>query len=535
MRDLIVGLLASLSLTASLPASESVPIDTREGTWMSVDVSPDGQRLVFDLLGDLYSLPIRGGEAKRLTTLPKPIPGEATDRAVPTGGQAFDSQPRFSPDGTEIVFVSDRDGADNLYRMRTDGSGLRRLTTGRDVFMTPEWSPDGKFVAVRRTPAAGGGGGSLWVYRADGSGGYPVDLQQARSITGPTFGPGGDSVYYATRLAGNHQIWRFEKATGRTTQMTQCFGGALRPRVSPDGRSLAYATFDDGETVLRLRNLVTGEDRSLLRGIEQGLFVTGGGRLDGLPGYGFSPDGTSIYLSYGGKLHRVGIAKGPGEGVEDVPFHVDTRLAIGPAVSRKATLIDGEMPVRMLHWAAFAPDARFAVFDAIGKLWRLDDAGSGGQPRRLTSEVDREYAPAISPDGDWVVYVRWSDRRRGSVMKVAAGGGTPIELTRVPGYYAHPTWSPDGSRIVVAVGGGADLQGQASIHDLSRTLSWLPAEGAHCSPSRRSPMTRARATCISRACATSAPGSIATEPGSGTPRPARCTRYDSTAATIAST
>ena len=94
-------------------ATESLPLEptreirftTSEGSWMSVDISPDGTTLVFDLLGDLYTLPAGGGTATPLMT-----------------GPAFESQPRFSPDGSEIVFVSDRSGGQNLWVISADGS-----------------------------------------------------------------------------------------------------------------------------------------------------------------------------------------------------------------------------------------------------------------------------------------------------------------------------------------------------------------------------------------------------------------------------
>src|SRR5499425_1658451 len=96
--------------TLSLPTPRPLKFTTDEGTWMSVDVSPDGRTLVFDLLGDLYTVPITGGSATRITS-----------------GQAFDAMPSFSPDGRQVAFVSDRSGAPNLWVANADGTQPRQL------------------------------------------------------------------------------------------------------------------------------------------------------------------------------------------------------------------------------------------------------------------------------------------------------------------------------------------------------------------------------------------------------------------------
>ena len=134
----------SLSLGAHAAAGQQeLPLETTrrlqytatEGTWISLDVSPDGNTIVFELLGDLYTLPIDGGQATRVTS-----------------GQAFDQQPRYSPDGRRIAFVSDRNGADNLWVAEADGSGARALTSDqRRMFVSPEWLSDGKSIVVTKT------------------------------------------------------------------------------------------------------------------------------------------------------------------------------------------------------------------------------------------------------------------------------------------------------------------------------------------------------------------------------------------------
>src|SRR5690606_24293881 len=114
--------------------TRQVRIDVQEGTWMNLDVSPDGQTIAFDLLGDIYTMPISGGTPRRITS-----------------GLAYDMQPRFSPDGRQIAFTSDRGGGDNIWVMNVDGSGARAIT--RETFTlvnNPTWSADGRFIAARK-------------------------------------------------------------------------------------------------------------------------------------------------------------------------------------------------------------------------------------------------------------------------------------------------------------------------------------------------------------------------------------------------
>src|SRR3712207_4355225 len=93
-------------VAAPVPPHTTLELDTDEGTWMNVDVSPDGRQIVFDLLGDIYVMPIEGSTspAKRIA-----------------GGPAFEMQPRFSPDGKRIAFSSDRDGLWNIWTMDLEG------------------------------------------------------------------------------------------------------------------------------------------------------------------------------------------------------------------------------------------------------------------------------------------------------------------------------------------------------------------------------------------------------------------------------
>src|SRR5690625_6995980 len=88
-----------------------ISFETNEGTWMNLDVSPDGEEIVFDLLGDIYIMPVTGGKATLLR-----------------GGPAYEIQPRFSPDGSRVSFTSDRGGGDTIWIMNHDGSDAHEVT-----------------------------------------------------------------------------------------------------------------------------------------------------------------------------------------------------------------------------------------------------------------------------------------------------------------------------------------------------------------------------------------------------------------------
>ena len=144
--------------TRANPIQEGLPLKpertirftTDVGSWLSL-VSPDGQTIVFDHLGDIYTMPIAGGKATPLTR-----------------GMAMDAQPRFSPDGKRVVFVSDRGGASNLWIMSLDKKDTVQLTRERQLsFDSPEWTPDGKYVLGSR-------GNNLMMYHVDGGTGVQI-------------------------------------------------------------------------------------------------------------------------------------------------------------------------------------------------------------------------------------------------------------------------------------------------------------------------------------------------------------------------
>ena len=166
----------------------TVPLDVDEGTWMSLDVSPDGKEIVFDLLGDLYTMPISGGEAKSLTS-----------------GIAWDMQPRYSPDGKWIAFTSDRSGGDNIWVMSRDGrDGKNPQQVTKETFRlpnSPAWTPDSQYIAARKhfTGTRSLGAGEIWLYHRSGGEGLQMTKRtnEQKDTGEPAFSPDGRYLYYS--------------------------------------------------------------------------------------------------------------------------------------------------------------------------------------------------------------------------------------------------------------------------------------------------------------------------------------------------
>jgi Tol biopolymer transport system component len=456
-----------------LEPTRTIEFTTNEVTWLSLDVAPDGESLVFELLGDLYTLPMEGGEARRITE-----------------GLPFDSQPCFSPDGEWIAFLSDRDGSENLWIARSDGSEPKKLTKDTKAeFASPEWMPGGEYVIVSRS-TWGLGAYELWSYHVKGGSGVQVTKAKPSPETprgsrsnalGVVASPDERYLYYATRGGGFSynarfpmwQIARRDRITGDVDVLTQAPGSAIRPLLSPDGRTLIYGTRHDAQTGLRARNLETGEDRWLKypvqRDDQESRFTR-----DLLPGYAFTPDGREIVTTYGGRIWRVDVAGGE---EREIPFSAEVSQKIGPKLHFPRRIEQGPVRARLIQGPAQSPGGDRLAFSSLTHLYVMEMPD--GMPRRLHEGGAREFQPAWSPDGNWIAYVTWSTDG-GHLWKTRADGSSaPVRLTSVTAFYADPAWSPDGTRIV-ALRGSAFERLQRPF-DFGQTpgmdLIWIPADG----------------------------------------------------------
>jgi len=427
---------------------QPIEIDTDEVTWSTVTVSPDGAWLVFDLLGDLYRLPIDGGEAESLTE-----------------GIAWDFQPEFSSDGERIAFISDRSGAENVWIMDAAGGDPVQVTEERqNLLHNPAWTPDGDFIAARKAwvstrsiPA-----GSIWLYHRGGGAGVELverlhGEQSQKNIAEPAFSPDGRYLYYSQDTTsgsvwqynkdangGVFAIRRLDRETGETETVVSGPGGAVRPVPSPDGRFLAFVRRNPTELTSRLmvKDLESGIETTVAGEISRDMQETSGDRGN-YPGFDWMPDGESLVAWSGGKLRRFGL-----DGSESViEFRVTDEREVHPAL-RQITPVDSDrVDVNMLRWTQASPDGELALYEALGLIW-IHDLESGERRRLTDQDEHREFHPRLSPDGRFVVYTTFDDAELGSVRIEPVGRGRGRVLTDEPGHYVEPSFSPDGERVV---------------------------------------------------------------------------------------
>mgnify|MGYP002619617505 CR=1 FL=1 len=439
--------------------TKSVKLDVEAGTWMNLDVSPDGKTIVFDLLGDLYAIPATGGTATSLTS-----------------GMAWDMQPRFSPDGKWIAFTSDRGGGDNLWLIpapsgQADEKNEPRAVTKESFRLvnSPVWSPDGQFIAVRKhfTARRSLGSGEIWLYHLTGGDGLQLTDKpnDQKDVGEPAFSPDGRWVYFSQDAtpgeafeynkdphASIYVIKRLDRQEGRVETFISRAGGAVSPTPSPDGRWLAYVGREGLRTSLFVHDIDSGAERRLFDQLDRDMQETWA--IHGVyPKMAWTPDGKVLVFWAGGKIHRVELESGK---VATIPFHVVDERAVVPALRFPIEVHPESFHTKMLRWVQVAPDGRSVVYQALGRLWVRDLPN--GTPRRLTRDEDVfEHQPSFSRDGKHIVYTAWNDDTLGSVRIVPRGGGSGQVVSERPGHFDHPVFTPDGKRVVYRAAAGGSL------------------------------------------------------------------------------
>ena len=433
-----------------------VPIRTDEGSWIDVDVSPDGREIAFSLLGDVYIMPITGGRPTRIAE-----------------GLAWEVQPRFSPDGARIAFTSDRGGGDNIWIMNRNGSDKRQLTKEEFRLLNqPSWSPDGDYIVAKKhfTTGRSLGTGEVWLYHVAGGGGVvlvkkPNETHQ-KELGEPIYSPDGGKVYYTRNITpggtfiyaqdSNQDLFNIEAydlQTGEVETAVSGLGGSVRPTPSPDGSKIAFVRRERAKSKLYVKDFETGREVKIYDDLDQDVQETWA--VTGVyPNMDWTPDSRSLVFWARGKIRRVAA---DGSGAEVIPFAIDDTRGVADAPHPVIEVAPDTVEARMPRFAQVSPDGRTVVFESLGKLYTKPAAG--GRERRLTSGGGdaRELFPSWSRDGRRIVFVEWTDAGLGAIKTVGANGGSARAVTNRPGHYARPQFSPDGNTIVFEMGEGGYL------------------------------------------------------------------------------
>ena len=430
---------------------KEVAFRVNEGTWMNLDLSPDGKEIVFDLLGDIYTMPVSGGEAKALRS-----------------GHAFEVQPRFSPDGKKILFTSDAGGGDNIWIMNSDGSNAKQIT--KETFRllnNATWTPDGEYIIARKhfTSTRSLGAGEMWLYHISGGGGLQLTTKKnsQQDVNEPVVSPDGRYVYYSEDMYPggffqynkdpNNQVFvinRFDRQKGITEAVTGGPGGAVRPQLSHDGKLLSFIKRVRTKTVLYLRNLETGEEWPVYDQLSKdqqeawsvfGLYTN----------YAWTPDDKQIIIWSKGKIWKTDV-NGVNKATE-IPFSCNVKQRVYDAVRFQQDVNPSTFNANVIRQATTSPDGKWLVFNAVGYLWKKELPS--GKPQRITTGADFEFEPSFSSDGKTLVYTTWNDSATGAIWKIdmdyspaKSKGIKPVKITNTKAIYRMPSFSPNGKLIV---------------------------------------------------------------------------------------
>ncbi|RRQ47538.1 amidohydrolase [Maribacter algicola] len=468
---LSVKMIAQESNEITKKATEELPLEperkisftTNKGTWISLDVSPDGKTIVFDLMGDIYSMPITGGTATKITS-----------------GMQYDVHPRYSPDGKSLVFISDKSGSDNIWTLNLQTEEEKQITEEKKHnFFSAEWTPDGDYIIGVK----GRRNIKPHIYHKEGGGGSQlVSEPENIKLIDPAISPDGKLVYFSQRQSAwnynaqlpQYQIGTYDMEDGEMAVITSKYGSAFTPTLSPDGRWLVYGTRYETETGLILRDLKTGNEEWLAYPVqrdEQESIAP----LGVLPAMSFTPDSKQLIASYGGKIYAISVEE---KSAKEIPFSVDVVLDMGPMLSFKYPIEDSkEALATQIRDAKPSPDGSKLAFTALNRLYIMDFPN--GTPKRVTQNDFIEAQPAWSPDGSNLVFTTW-EKDGGHLYTVNTNGRTRIKkLTTVLGLYTHPAWSYNSDRIVFHRGTAQsfqDLLGLFSSRNME-DLVWISSEG----------------------------------------------------------
>lgn len=379
-------------------------------------ISPDRTEVAFISGGDIWTVPVTGGEARLLVSHP-----------------ANESRPIYSPDGRRLAFVSSRTGNGDIYILTLDSGDLKRLTFDDAGEQLNGWSRDGKWIYFNSLSRDISGMND--VFRINSEGGTAMQVTADRFVSeffsAPS--PDGSTLAFTARGNSSSQWWRkghshldeseiwlvHEGNPASYERMTNRGAREGWPMWSADGKSLFYVSDKGGAQNIWVKP-IQGQGKQVTQ----------------------FKDGRVLWptMSYDGRLivfeRNFGIWKFDPANNQTSEIKITRRgVSIGTSVEH-LTLNN------QFREMALSPDGRKVAFTVRGEIFAAS-AKDGGDATRVTNTVAAETSPIWSPDSKKLVYV--SDRDKAPhIYQYDFTKNAETQLTNDAKADAAPRFSPDG-------------------------------------------------------------------------------------------
>ncbi|WP_268223891.1 amidohydrolase family protein [Sinomicrobium oceani] len=424
--------------------SSEIKFSTSEITNPNIDISPDGKTILFDVLGDLYTVPIEGGKAKALTN-----------------GLAWNAQGKFSPNGEHIAFLSDRSGTINFNVMDRKGNGLNEFTIpSLPLWVTPIlWHSNDEILTLNQDTT---------LTAVNIISGKKKNIYHGKQMS---------DIYYFGSISSNSKeafsniygkgLHKIDLQTSEDRKLNiAAKTDILKVKVSSDNSKIFYLAKDDRKgrkdfySVLRYFDSDKSKD----------VFLT-----DSIVGYAatsfvLTTDNKYIITGRLGKIVKIALDSG---NITEIPITIPVGREIVPRVTFKQRSLDDKKIVsKVIRWPIYLKDRSLLVYGTFGKLYVSNL--KTGKTKRLTTlkEGIFEYSPSLSIDKQWIVFTTISKGAQGHLMAIPLDGGNPIRLTKELGRYANPTWSNDGKFITYISDTTQASLGIKSLHTGPNYKGW---------------------------------------------------------------
>ena len=441
---LVLGLIGCATAPASGPtnSSQNIEFETSEVTAPDISLSPDGNWLIFSMLGHLFRLPVEGGQAEQLTF-----------------GPYYDSSPAYSADGSKLLFVSDRGGGADLFLLNLESGTLQPLTHGADAHR-PVWTPDGKsivFLQYSRQAAntwewAGYRPMPALVMQIPLNGANPTALSsETRRYRSVNFLPDGSLVWAWVDWDEAAGDWKSHIETvsesGRQADLLTVEGLVDRMTVSPSGKEL-YTCLLNGAILAGIPTKPTRRivAHNLGKGSQRVMFP--GSTAFTCGSFALAKNGRFLVTGHKGKLWRIN----PGNAARSlIPFQAKVirevfHRAKTDSPAPPADLESWIVP-RFLSHPTMSSDGQRVYFEAAGYVFEKK-VGDGSPARRLFPGDAITKLPALSPDGRSLAYIH--DNGGQNEVRVFRFAGNEVQtVSSGAHYYLPPEWSPDGRQLLI--------------------------------------------------------------------------------------